>query len=637
MGIASLISISCASALQNKAACKATFIRYIVFLHTIILPSASIKSMPTFISRISQNLCKTRAYTACGRGVDGPEGRRQAYRDVFTAASGTSCVSPISIFCLFSIVGLMGCDDSTQSTPPATNSQPIESAKLALCNNPESNPLRHIASTQALYPDLRLQQPVAMRQAPDNANYWYVLEQAGRIIRIETETGASRVFADLSDRVVGGAESGLLGLAFHPDFTSNRQVFIYYTRAGEPLTSILSRFQISPSADSLDISSERILLTLEQKDLHHFGGGLAFGPDGFLYLSLGDNSLEGDAYQHAQNLTTLQGSVIRIDIDRDPPYAIPADNPFVQGGGRPEIYAWGFRNPWSLSFDRKTGQLWIADVGKSNWEEVNKVDKGGNYGWSFFEGKDCLAAEREQCKRDDLIPPHVAYDHGQGCSVTGGYVYHGEILPELKNHYIYGDFCSGQIWAVATETKPQTQAIAISKAATTITSFAQDPQGELYFTGYDGSLNQLSARTQRPAPSMLYDALCTTPTVESRQLPETVERIRNNSQHIGTASGFDVYYKPASNSVNYIHSQCKQSDLQHTFFLHIYPQNLADIKHDRDHKFQNMDFNFSDYGIQLDELCIAERQLPFYTIKQIMTGQYTAESRTWQLDYVIAP
>ena len=327
------------------------------------------------------------------------------------------------------------------------------------------------------YAELSFSRPLAMLQAPGDSSRWYVVEQAGRVLTFvdAPDVSHAEIAIDLGDRVDDAPnEAGLLGLAFHSRFETNRQVFLSYTRRGAGLTSVIARFTASADGLRIDPASERVVLTLPQPYGNHNGGGIAFGPDGYLYIGFGDGGSGGDPHGHGQNTGTLLASMLRIDVDVDLPYAIPPDNPFATGGGRGEIFAWGLRNPWRWSFDRETGDLWAGDVGQSQWEEINLISAGGNYGWSRREGAHRF---RGAGGAADLIDPVAEYSHRQGCSVTGGYVYRGAAVPRLQGVYLYGDYCSGVIWGMrGAGGEPQI----LARTELRIGSFAQGLDGEVY-------------------------------------------------------------------------------------------------------------------------------------------------------------
>jgi glucose/arabinose dehydrogenase len=325
--------------------------------------------------------------------------------------------------------------------------------------------------------------PVALLQTPQQTPHWYVVEKGGRVVRVAGEGAAARtaLFVDISDRVDAGPnEAGLLGMAFPPAFADNGQVYLSYTRGG-PLTSVLSRFSSRDGGLTLDAASEEVLLEVPQPFGNHNGGQIAFGPDGYLYYGLGDGGAGGDPLGHGQNTQTLLGAMLRLDVNGPRPYAIPPDNPFAGGGGRPEIYAWGLRNPWRWSFDRHSGKLWVGDVGQNAWEEIDLVSRGDNLGWNLWEGNHCFTPEA--CSREGVVMPVAEYSHALGCSVTGGYVYRGKAAPARFGKYIYGDFCSGTVWELDGG-NVQAGPRVLLQSGLRISSFAEDRNGELYLLDY---------------------------------------------------------------------------------------------------------------------------------------------------------
>jgi glucose/arabinose dehydrogenase len=322
---------------------------------------------------------------------------------------------------------------------------------------------------------------------PGAENEAVVVTQGGIIWRGAADDGfAAAVFGDVSGRLIEnpGVEEGLLGLAFSLDFPVDGQVYLYYT-AGNPRRSVLSRFQVVDEA--IDPHSEHILLEVPEPFSNHNGGQLAFGPDGYLYVGLGDGGSKGDPEGNAQNLSTLLGSILRLDVSGEA-YAAPPDNPFVATpGARPEIYAYGLRNPWRFSFDRATGELWAGDVGQDKWEEVDRIVPGGNYGWSIMEGLECYLSPG--CNTAGLLLPRAVYGHDAGCSVTGGYVYRGASMPELDGWYVYGDYCSGRIWAV--NTADDQPAVLLAETGLPIVSFGELPDGELLILTFADAVYRL--------------------------------------------------------------------------------------------------------------------------------------------------
>lgn len=352
---------------------------------------------------------------------------------------------------------------------------------------------------QRVFEKAELSVPVLMLQAPGDSDHWYVVQKHGQILKIANASQQASVFADLSDRVDSGpSEAGLLGMAFHPQYETNGQVYLSYTTDDSSLTSIISRMKRSEDGNSLITDSEQVLIKVEQPYSNHNGGHIAFGPDGYLYIGLGDGGAGGDPQDHGQNTQTLLGSMLRIDVNQGSPYAIPPDNPFVSDAvgsgnrGRPEIFAWGLRNPWRWSFDRKTGNLWVADVGQNAWEEINLMTRPGNYGWNGKEGTHCY--QSSNCNNPEFIDPVLEYDHDQGCSVTGGYVYRGNAIASLQGAYLYGDFCSGTIWAASEKSKGVYESSPLVSSGLNIASFGESNDGEVYVVNLEGELYQLVAK-----------------------------------------------------------------------------------------------------------------------------------------------
>jgi len=340
-----------------------------------------------------------------------------------------------------------------------------------------------------------LTEPIGITAANDGSGRLFVNERGGRI-RVIGAGGELRgaPFVDLSDRLVAGAERGLLGVAFHPDFAVNRRLFVHYSRAGDGAT-VVSELQASADLSTADPGSERILLTRTQPFANHNGGQLAFGPDGYLYIGLGDGGSAGDPIGNGQNPNVLLGKILRIDVDGQPDgrraYALPPDNPFGvdgidPGGGVPEIWALGLRNPWRFSFDPEGGDLYIGDVGQGAYEEINRQpgdsDGGENYGWNVMEGRHCYGGD---CDQTGYVKPIAEYTHDFGCSVTGGYVYRGTAQPALQGTYVFGDYCSGIVFTLQVDqgTVTPKQVLASDLA---ISSFGTDEDGEIYLADLSG-------------------------------------------------------------------------------------------------------------------------------------------------------
>ena len=352
-------------------------------------------------------------------------------------------------------------------------------------------PLTELAVEPA-FPALSLSRMVGMAYPPGGADRLYVVLQPGRIVSFpnDPDIDTAELFLDIRDRVNDrGEEEGLLGLAFDPQYAANGHLYVYYSASG-PRRSVISRFSASADGRRAGPGSERVLLEVPQPFSNHNGGQIAFGPDGFLYIGLGDGGSRGDPQGNGQDLSTLLGSILRIDVstlDSTGSYAIPADNPFVgHSGARPEIWAYGLRNPWRFSFDRATGDLWTADVGQNRFEEVDIIRPGLNYGWNIMEGEECFA--RSGCDRTGLEMPVAEYGREGGCSVTGGYVHRGSSLPSLYGAYVYGDYCSGRIWALRHDGDEVTERMQIVDSGLRIPSFAEDAAGELYVLSFDGAI-----------------------------------------------------------------------------------------------------------------------------------------------------
>jgi uncharacterized repeat protein (TIGR03806 family) len=351
-------------------------------------------------------------------------------------------------------------------------------------------------TTAPAFPSLSFTNPLFLVHAPNETNRLFVVEQGGVVKWFNNDNTATTTttFINLTSRVTSGGERGLLGMAFHPNFATNGQVFLSYTRTNGGLQSVISRFTSSDNGQTLDPNSEQIILTVDQPYDNHNGGGINFGPDGYLYIGFGDGGSGGDPQNNAQNLNSLLGKMLRIDVDGAAPYAIPSDNPFANGGGRPEIFAWGLRNPWRWSFDKGTGELWLGDVGQNQIEEMDKIVLGGNYGWRIREGAQCYNAA--SCNTTGLIEPITTYDHSQGQSITGGYVYRGTAIPSLIGKPVYADYASGRIWAISTDpitgqVLPLDQQLLVDSNFS-ISSFGQAPDGELFIVNYfQGNIQKL--------------------------------------------------------------------------------------------------------------------------------------------------
>ena len=336
--------------------------------------------------------------------------------------------------------------------------------------------------------------PLGLEQPNDGTQRLFVVQQGGVISIIQNGQVLPAPFLDISAKITTGGEMGLLGMAFHPAFPANRRFFVNYVRtsAGQIQSVIAEYLASTANANLADPASERILLTVNQTGNfpNHKAGQLAFGPDGFLYFGLGDGGSGGDPFGNAQNTFTLLGKMMRIDVNSLSPglqYGIPPDNPFVSGGGLPEIWAYGFRNPWRFSFDSATGRQFVADVGQDSFEEIDLVTRGGNYGWNTMEGLHCFNPPAG-CNQSGLVLPISEYSHAEGNSVIGGFVYHGQNIPSLRGTYVFADFGRGTIWGL-TETPASTWTrTVLLNTARNISSFGQDQAGELYVVDFAGSV-----------------------------------------------------------------------------------------------------------------------------------------------------
>lgn len=349
------------------------------------------------------------------------------------------------------------------------------------------------------YPQLSFTRPVDFQHAGDNSDRVFVVEQRG-IISVfpnDEEVGEKDIFLDIEAQVKDqNNEEGLLGLAFHPEYEDNGYFYVNYT-AASPNRTVISRFQASPSdPNKAEAGSELVLLEFEQPFSNHNGGQIAFGPDGFLYIAVGDGGSGGDPQGHGQNLETLLGTILRIDVDDQAEgsnYAIPPDNPFANNseGYREEIYAYGLRNPWRFSFDFETNRLWTGDVGQNRYEEINIIENGGNYGWRIMEGFHCFDPI-DNCDQSGLELPVWEYGRDAGdVSITGGFVYRGSAIPELEGLYVYADYVSGRVWSLDVHDIENPINTELLRASFSVSSFGIDQQNELYLCGFDGKIHKL--------------------------------------------------------------------------------------------------------------------------------------------------
>ena len=349
------------------------------------------------------------------------------------------------------------------------------------------------------FPSIRLESvtkglkaPLGLFHAGDGSGRLFLLEQRGTIQTLKKGHPLKTPFLDIRDRVTSGGEMGLLGLAFHPAFPQTGRFFVNYTSRAGGLHTVISEFRAAEGADAADARVERILLSIPQPYSNHNGGEIAFGPDGMLYIGLGDGGAANDPHGNGQSLATLLGKMLRIDVDRAEgatPYGIPPDNPFVgRKNAAPEIWAYGLRNPWRFAFDPVTGRLYAADVGQNAREEIDVIAKGKNYGWNFMEGTICTPGVNPACDRTGLELPILDYPRLEGTTVIGGPVYRGRALPGLCGAYVYGDFGNGRIWALRYDGRTVTRQQKLLETGRSISSFGEDEQRELYVIDYAGEV-----------------------------------------------------------------------------------------------------------------------------------------------------
>ncbi len=368
-----------------------------------------------------------------------------------------------------------------------------------------------------------LSSPILATSARDGSNRLFIVEQSGKIRVMASPTATTATtFIDLTAKISCCGERGLLGLAFHPQYATNRKFYVNYTRIFDG-TTVVAEYQASAGDANLADTTERVLLTVDQPYTNHNGGMIAFGQDGFLYIGMGDGGSGNDPENRAQNIESLLGKMLRIDVNSTSaglPYAIPADNPLVGVAGRDEIYATGLRNPWRFSFDRQTGDLYAGDVGQDVNEEIDIIRRGGNYGWRVLEGTRCTNLGPGACNNSTFIPPIYEYQHvGANCSgsVTGGYVYRGTRSTFPAGAYVFGDFCKGTITQLNNNNGTR-QAQLLMDTAFPVSSFGEDEAGELYALNYGGTLYRLVSAAPRALanvsaasyePRLMPDAIAT--------------------------------------------------------------------------------------------------------------------------------
>jgi len=388
------------------------------------------------------------------------------------------------------VLALLGCGGSSGSSPT-----PVPSATPPTASCAAGAPVAGIPPLTARLMASGFRNPLDVQAAPGDRERLYVAEQGGRIRVVRNGQLQTAPFLDVSGRLSTGGERGLLGLAFHPQFATNRRFFVNYTNPRGD-THVAEYRAASP--DEADPASERLLLTAAQPFANHNGGGLAFDASGRLLIALGDGGSAGDPLGNGQRLDTLLGKILRIDVDSGAPYAVPADNPFRDtAGAAPEVWAYGLRNPFRIAVDRPTGDLYIGDVGQGRVEEIDvgfASRRGGeNYGWNVTEGSQCYSPA-SGCNRTGLTPPVYEYSHPEGCSVTGGVVYRGCRMPDLAGTYFFGDFCTGIVRSFrlangqATDVRDWTAGL---RGIDSPTAFGLDADGEVYVVDYDGEVYRL--------------------------------------------------------------------------------------------------------------------------------------------------
>ncbi len=407
---------------------------------------------------------------------------------------------PRPLLLLAVATALVACAGGTPHSPPPSSSASSRTASApATASEPGASvvpsqpastipPLESGPDTLALEPFAAgLADPVGITNAGDGSGRLYV-NQRGGVIRVVDHDGAVRdePFVDLTDRVTAGGEQGLLGLAFHPDYAHNRRLFIYYTASGDGADT-LAELTAADDGARADPGSLRVLLAIPDPYGNHNSGQLAFGPDGHLYVGLGDGGSGGDPQGNGQNPNALLGKILRLDVDAGDPYGIPDDNPFAARGsapgeGAPEIWALGLRNPWRFSFDAEWGDLYIADVGQGGWEEIDRQPGdstgGENYGWNVMEGRSCYADPN--CDQRPFVKPIAQYNHDAGgCAVVGGHVYRGEAQPALTGVYLFGDYCSGELFTLQVD-EGTVMPKAVLASGLSISAFGVDEAGEIY-------------------------------------------------------------------------------------------------------------------------------------------------------------
>lgn len=390
---------------------------------------------------------------------------------------------------------IAGC--TTGPTPPptaATTTGPGSSPAPTAAGSPPASPASAMIAI-TLEPFATVQGgPLAMTPIEDGTGRLLVASQGGTIWVVGADGAVQPTpMIDLASRISCCGEQGLLGIAVHPTFPADPRVFVDYTDTNGD--TVVASLALDPNDNTaLDPDSHQQLLFVDQPYANHNGGGLAFGPDGYLYVSLGDGGAGGDPHGNGQRLDTMLGKILRLDVDGGETYLIPEGNPFAEGGGLPEIWLYGLRNPWRMSFDRETGDLWLGDVGQGSWEEIDvaRAGLGGiNFGWVTMEGNHCYNADT--CNREGLTPPASDYGRDQGCTVIGGYVYRGATYELLRGTYLFADYCSGNLFAIDASADDYATPTVVGNGSTGISAFGEDTAGELYTLALDGTISKVVA------------------------------------------------------------------------------------------------------------------------------------------------
>ncbi len=410
---------------------------------------------------------------------------------------------------LFVIMGLSACGggggssesgDATETDTEIDTTETNRVTPVTRLNFPDTPAFStHSLEWVSAFPQLNFDVPVFLTQ-PSQASRIFLIEQSGKIKTFANDDSVTEnlawVWLDLSAKVSFGGEEGLLGLAFDPRYLRGNRYFYVYYSASNPRRSVIARYSVNDSDPFVaDPDSEKILLEIPQPYGNHNGGMLAFGPDNMLYIALGDGGSGGDPLGHGQNTQTLLGSILRIDPQGGEPYGIPADNPFVNGGGAAEMWAYGLRNPYRFSFDRATGVLWAGDVGQNSREEIDIIQRGGNYGWNVYEGN-WAYNNPNNAPASDFIAPVLDYGRNEGGSVIGGYVYRGDAIPGLAGAYIYGDYVSSATWLLRYENGAITEHTQLG-SVTNVTSFSEDGAGNVYALSAHGGVYRLQTTTEQ--------------------------------------------------------------------------------------------------------------------------------------------